>query len=402
MIIAGGGPSGTTLGYELSRRDVRTLLLEKALFPRYKTCAGGIPIKVTKLIPIDISPVIETTVHDLVFTYKLGAEFMRHSEEPLVYTVERSRFDSLLLEKAREQGLEVFEEHTVKDIEQGDGWAMAITDCGNYKAKVLVGADGANGPVARSLGLIKEARIDIGLQSEISVRTKDLARFGSKIHIDWGTIPSGYGWVFPKKDHLSVGIGGPAALGTRLQSYLKSFTEHKGLDSTAVNQTRGHKLPTRRPGAPIVKERVMLVGDSAGLVDPFTGEGIFYAIKSAQLAADTISRALSSGNIPDQLVEYEEAVDNVLMPELMAAQTLMEVANCFPRLIHRLIRDDDRFWRVFYRIVRGERAYTDVIRKLGRLGWVWSVLDTTGTSIERRRISRLKTIPKQGQILREK
>lgn len=390
VIIVGGGPAGATLGYELCRRDVRTLLLERATFPRYKPCAGGIQFKVTKLIPFDITPLVETTVHDLVFTYKLGAEFTRHSDEPLVYTVDRGKFDALLLQKAKEQGLDVREEHKVKDVKQEDGRVIADTDRGSYEAKVLVGADGADGVVAHASGLMKETRTDIGLQSEISVEAGELARFKNKICIDWGTIPSGYGWVFPKKDHLSVGISGPAALGTRLRSYLQLFTEHQGLDSAAVIKTRGHKLPTRKPGVPIVKGRVALVGDSAGLLDPFTGEGIFYAIKSAQLAANTISRALSTDNISEELIQYQEAVDGELMPELIAAQTLMETANCIPRVIHKWVRDNDRFWQALCRIVRGERTYTDIIRKAGRLGWVWPVLDARGTSIEQRRISKLK------------
>lgn len=391
VIIVGAGPAGSTLGYELCRRRLRVLLLEKESFPRYKTCAGGIPHKVKETLGFDISPVLDETVRRILFTFRSGDAFVRGHNDSLIYTVERSRFDAFLLEKATDAGLEVLEHHKVIDVVQSDESVAVITDHGTFKGTVIAGADGANSVVARRSGLMKDVRVDVGLEREIDVEPQDLARFKDTILVDWGSIPSGYGWVFPKKDHLSVGIGGPGKLGRNLQKYLDSFVKHQSLRSSSIDRPRGHKLPIRTTGSKIVEDRVILVGDSAGLVDPFTGEGIFYAIKSAQCAAGAIAKALKTER-KSHLVDYQKAVDRELMPELEAAQTILRAFNCFPHTVHRVVRSSDRVWRVMCRIMRGEKTYTYVIAKLGPMKWLWTILDLAGHSVERHKVNKLRKI----------
>ena len=103
--------------------------------------------------------------------------------------------------------------------------------------------------------------------------------------IELGTIPGGYGWVFPKGDHVNVGVGGWEAEGPRLREHLAELCRRHGIDGDALESVRGHRLPLRRSGFVPARGRALLVGDAAGLVDPLTGDGMYEAFVSARLAS---------------------------------------------------------------------------------------------------------------------
>lgn len=365
-IVVGTGPAGATAAYELSRAGMRVLLLDKAKLPRYKTCGGGITHKSAAALPFSIEPVVERTLHNIDFSWKLSRPYVARSRKPLVYMVQRSRFDNFLTEKAVEAGAVLMDETSVTSAHADDRGASVVTSRGTFTADYLVGADGATGRVARSLDLMADRRALAAIESEVEVDAASMDYWSDKLGLDLGYLTATYGWVFPKGDHLSVGVGGLPIIeeyGSHLKSYDQAHTAARAPHITRVIRSHGYLLPCRRPGAAVQKGRALLVGDAAGLVEAFTGEGIYWAIRSAQLASRGI---VTHGPAFD----YTARLDAALMPDLLSARHWMQVYIKAPRACYGLPRRITPFWGAVCSIIRGERHFREVRRMLGPLGLV--------------------------------
>ncbi len=366
VIIVGAGPAGVTLGYELGRMGIRTLILEKEKFPRYKACGGGLNIKTVKSLDFDISSVIEDAIYGAHITLRMSKQFTKRFEHPITLTVSRERFDHLLLQKAIESGCTVREEEKVDSVGIREDGVYVHSSRQTYPGELLVGADGANSIVAKSTGLMQDAFIDIGIESEVEVDAVDLERWRNVVLLDLASIQNGYGWIFPKVDHLSIGVWGPLACSKGLKAYYEEFTEKwKGsMKKYRVIRKSGHRLPIRRKGARIQYDRVLLVGDAAGLIDPLSGEGIYYAIRSAQLVAEVLKDHLENPQgIP--LSMYQALVDQELMVEIRRAKAFLRLFNLYPRFFVNFLKSSDRLWRAACKLLRGEKTYVDIGKKLG-------------------------------------
>ena len=363
VIIVGAGPAGAILAYELAGRGFAVLLLEKGQLPRYKTCAGGVTIKAAELLPFDIAPVVEGVINGLRVSYKLGEQSTRLYDRPLVYMVMREEFDFLLVEKARNAGATVLDEQKVVQIKSQPGNVEVFTPNHTFTGDIIVGADGANSMVARGLGLMRGVDLNLGLEGEVYVDEKVLSRWDGLIGVDFGNVPPGYGWVFPKGNHLSVGVLGPLHSARRLRSHYNRFLESQNLGDYKVITFRTALLPVRKKAMPVTAGRALLVGDAAGLTDALTGEGIYYAIRSAQIAAPIVTGFLQ-GDITT-LQDYEKTIDRELMPELSVTRALARLSTWLPYLPFRLAKDSDRVWRALCRIIRGEKTYVSLKRELG-------------------------------------
>ena len=205
VIVIGAGPAGATLGYELGRRGLAVLILEKEKLPRYKPCAGGITSRTASLLDFDISAVTEGIAYGARITYQLSDECIKRHKEPFIYMVMRSKFDHFLVQKAQEAGAAVRDGVRADELEMTDSGVRVMTPEGPLTAKVIAGAAGAQGMVANNLGLIRDVELGLALEDELSVTQDKLTDWDSLIGLDIGQIPGGYGWVFPKKDHLSPG-----------------------------------------------------------------------------------------------------------------------------------------------------------------------------------------------------
>ncbi|HST04226.1 MAG TPA: geranylgeranyl reductase family protein [Chloroflexia bacterium] len=370
-LVVGAGPAGAVAAYELTRAGVRTLLIEKARLPRYKTCGGGITHKSVRALPFSIAPVTERTLYAADFSWRTEQPYVVKSEKPLVYMVQRSRFDNFLTEQAARAGAQVMDGTTLQSVDMSEHGVSIGSTQGTFSADYLVGADGATGKVARSLGLMPDRWALAALEAEVEVEPYVMDYWQDKMGLDMGELKASYGWVFPKGDHLSVGVGGLPILpdyGSLLKRYDDKHTANR-VPGTAIKKVlrkHGYLLPLRRPGAPVQKGRAVLVGDAAGLVEAFTGEGIFWAIRSGQIAARCIARGR-----PETYTAY---LDKALMPDLLSARRWMRVYVNVPKACYLLPRQSSFFWGAVCRIVRGERRFRDIGRRLGPLGFVEKLL----------------------------
>jgi geranylgeranyl reductase family protein len=352
IIIVGAGPAGATLGYELGRRGLSALILEKDKLPRYKACAGGVTVRAAKLLDFDIEAVVERIAYGARVTYNLRDECVKRYKRPFSYMVMRNDFDQLLVRKAREAGAIVMDGVPAIQLGMSPAGVRVVTPEGSFASRIVAGADGAEGMVAKKSGLMQGVAFDLGLEAEVAVTGDELARWDSFIGVDLGQIPGGYGWVFPKKDHLSVGVAGPTHQSKRLKPYLERLLQHVGKDQTV--EFSGHLLPLRKRNMAIQRGNILLLGDAAGLIHPLTGEGIYYAIRSAQLAAPVIAGALRSDSI--DLRGYQRAVDSQLMPGIELGRVLLSIFTRSPRLYFNMTRRSDLFWRCACRMLVGTRV----------------------------------------------
>ena len=319
-----------------------------------------------------ISPVVERTVSQARLTYKLREGFTKPFPQPITYMTMRDKFDNLLAQRAISAGATLIDGFKVNRIEQDDGYPRVFGDKDVVTGAVLVGADGANSVVAHQLGLLREAEIGVGLESEVSTEPKHLESWSSTVSLDFGTIRGGYMWVFPKEDHLSIGVASFVKFCAKIQSLLENYLHFLQLGNYRQMLTKGHRLPRRRKGMAIQSGRALLIGNAAGMIDFWTGEGIYYAIRSAQMAAPAVHDYLE-GKTGD-LQSYENTIDEQLMPELHVARTLTRIGVWFPKLAYTLMKNSDRAWNSGCQILRSERSYHDVRRRMGPFNFLFDLV----------------------------
>jgi geranylgeranyl reductase family protein len=365
VIVAGAGPAGSATAYRLSRAGAKVLLLDRAKFPRVKPCGGGVTARARAQAPVDLSPVVEREVSRVRFSFRLGQSFEYEYPDTLVYMTQRQKLDAYLASQASAAGAVFDDGCALRGVRQDrDGVEVETESGAKVRARVLVGADGANGIVARSVNLHPVTEPPVALEANFLYgEGADPAAWDGLLALELGSVPGGYGWSFPKEDHFNVGCGGWHDQGGTLRRHLNSLRDFYDLESAEMVNLRGHHLPTRTDGAPIVRDSVLLVGDAAGLVDPMSGEGIMAAFLSSRLAAESVG-AFLDGRVPD-LLGYEAAVDREIMADIRAANLLRDVFHYNPGLCYFMMRRSGLFRRMLCELMAGKRSYVEFLRGLG-------------------------------------
>lgn len=368
ILIVGGGPAGSTLAYSLARLGIDALILEKAKFPRGKTCGGAVNVRALRLLPFDFEPVVESVIKGISFTRNLEEPISRRYAEPLMVTVRREYFDDFLVQQAKQAGARFFDETQFLSLQPKDDAVEVETSSGTILAKFVIGADGAQSAVAKKLDLMQETAHMLAIHSEVPTSVLPWHE-PDTIHIDWGSLRRTYAYLFPKKNSLSMGAGGIGVPAAKIKNYQRAFLVTRWQkEEDPPFSTAGFLLPIRQKRRPIQRGRCLLLGDAAGLIDPLTGEGIYYAIRSAQLAAPVLAEALKNGG--NSLAPCQEVIDRDLMPELECALLVRKIFNLRPAYFHHKMATNDRWWNAMAKILRGERTFVDVKKKLGILGSV--------------------------------
>ncbi|WP_146590077.1 geranylgeranyl reductase family protein [Puniceibacterium confluentis] len=305
LLVLGAGPAGSSAAVTAARAGLRVALIDKHSFPRDKLCGGGFTGRSMRYFQQIFGAEAPDTpiLHRTAISFcAFGHEVGHFTDVPPLHMTMRRDLDHALLRAAISAGATDLTGQKVLAI---DAEAPAVTlDSGIVSAPLLVAADGVNSPTARLLFGAAFDRSEIGFALEVELPLD--APPVTPVRIDFGAADWGYGWDFPKTCGRTIGVGGVMRRNTNLKSSLNAYLGYLGVHTDSP--VKGQFLPfgayRRQPG----RGKVLLAGDAAGLVDPITGEGIAYALKSGQLASESVLAALGAG-MPDQaLSNYRTAL----------------------------------------------------------------------------------------------
>lgn len=360
VIVVGSGPAGSITAWRLARAGVRVAVVEKAALPRYKTCGGGIIGRTRQALPIDVRHVIEQDCHAAqLHVGSKGVSFTTRRSLPIVSMTMRDQFDYALLSAAQAGGAVVYQRCLVEDVVYHGDCVTVSTSRGETKAKFLVAADGALSRVARKVGMVDGRVLIPALEYEVTIPQERLDRFCGVARFDFGILPHGYAWAFPKRRHLSIGVLSMVQREGELKRAIMQYLDLLGCRDMTQIERHGFVIPIRPRKGPLMKHRVLLVGDAAGFADPVTGEGISFAVRSGQLAA----QSLVDGNLEENAVQeqYTRSVAESLMPELRAGRLLARLLYDFPRLRSwAFLQQGQRLSEAVTDVMAGTRTYCDL------------------------------------------
>lgn len=363
VIVVGSGPAGACAAWRLAKAGVAVAVLEKAALPRYKTCGGGLVGRAMQALPMDVRHVVEQDCHIAQLNFlPTGPCFTTHRQTPIVSMTMRSRLDFAILSAAQEAGAAVHERCAVESVSFHGDFFTIVTNGGSMRARFVVAADGAHGTVARTIGLADGRVLIPALEYEATVPHDRLNGFHGIARFDFGLLPHGYAWTFPKRRHLSIGVLSMTQRGRDLKRAMAHYLDVLGCRSVAQVERHGFVIPIRPRSGPFVDKRVLLVGDAAGFADPVTGEGISFAVRSGLMAA----QALIDGQLDEKLVgnAYTRSLAETILPELHTGRVLARALYDFPRIRSWVFaQHGQRLCEAMTDVMTGKRDYRDPVFK---------------------------------------
>jgi geranylgeranyl reductase family protein len=358
VIVVGAGPAGASAARAASLAGRSTLLLEKQKHPREKRCGGGISAATLKELDFPLPErVVERRCYGMWGIQNRILTEVR-VDRCVSTMVSRSTFDAFLVEKAVEAGVRVAEAETCRGIRTLADCVIVDTDKAEYRASVVIGADGFSSVVARSVRpkwSRRETRFclvaDVPLSGETIDRTmKNL------VELRYGFIKQGYAWAFPKRDHISFGIGGALGSAKTLQKDFAWYLRLHGIDGEVPG--RGCFIPVTEFRHDVVADRLMLCGDAAGFVDCFSGEGIRYAVASGRLAGRTAAIALGEGDCSKRkLLAYQRAFYADYKQDMVWSSFITRLSSRFPRLVFGPLLADRKTILRYFGVMSGDEHF---------------------------------------------
>lgn len=376
VAVVGCGPAGAVAAADLASHGLKVVLVDKEKLPRYKVCGGGVVFRAREMLDVDISPVVESECHSVRVTLlNSGISFEASRDEPIVSMVMRSKFDLLLTEYAQQAGAELITGFFIKSAEFHADHVCLKTDSARIKARYIIAADGANSIMARLAGWKETRRMAPALECELAVSEHVAARFENVARFDFDMPPNGYGWVFAKGNHLSVGLGGFGFSRKRnLKLILHEYLKKMEINLPAEVEIHGYVVPISPRKDGFVRKRVFLVGDAAGVADPVSAEGISFAIRSGQIAAGALVDAQLDETGAADL--YESRLTDEVLIELAAGRKLERLLHTSEQVRIWLMKNyGSRLTEAVADVYTGKRSYHTAADsfikrvKSGLLGW---------------------------------
>jgi len=399
VIVAGAGPAGATAARRLALSGRPVQLLDRRSFPRQKPCGGGISIRVLSRFPYlehELSRIATHTVRRLYLEGPGGQSTVIESDRPAALMIRRVEFDDLLVSLALEAGAELV---TGADIvgarETADEVELTTRDGRQFSAPAVIAADGVHSVIARRLGLNpgwRAASVALDMMEETPRSTlRDVdpstlwvsyAHQPSRVVAPPVVAPEGYAYIFPKRDHVNIGVGyvlshyrqAIDAAPYELQRGFISRLRDRGVvvgDSVKQNFTP-FLIPVGGPLRETGRGRVLLAGDAGGFVNAFTAEGIYYGMVSGELAARAI---LETGfGVKNLVRRYRRACDYEIGAELRDSVRIQRYLFADRRRIAQVISGANRersSTRLILDFAMGRRTYRDMRRRfLVRMPWI--------------------------------
>ncbi|MFJ4014323.1 geranylgeranyl reductase family protein [Streptomyces sp. NPDC090026] len=378
VVVVGAGPAGASAAYAAAVAGRRVLLLEKAELPRYKTCGGGIIGPSRDSLPPGFELPLQDRVHAVTFSLGGRMARTRRSRRMLFGLINRPEFDAQLVQHAEKAGAVVRTGVAVSRVEQhGPGVpdrrtvAVVLARAGEGKereervlARAVVGADGSASRIGAHVG-VKLDQVDLGLEWEIPVPETVAEDWAGRVLIDWGPLPGSYGWVFPKGRTLTVGVISARGEGAATKRYLEDFVARLGLAGFEPSVSSGHLTRCRSDDSPLSRGRVLVCGDAAGLLEPWTREGISFALRSGRLAGEWAVRIAEAHDAVDarrQALNYAFAIKAGLGVEMAVGRRMLTLFERRPGLLHAVLTGFRPAWTAFADITRGTTTLAGLVR----------------------------------------
>lgn len=398
VAVIGAGPAGSAAALKLGEAGMRVLLLDKAKsFPREKPCGGGITARGLTRLPFLRSVFDEISVNPLKKMYLespngTGMEYEDPAGDPILYLVRRIEFDAALFRRAAAVVTELAMGATVTSmVTDAEGLVITSADGREFRTRMVIGADSANSVVARLSGLRTgevHGQYAVDMMEETPYAQLDTP------HRDRVTlllsVPTsyGYGYIFPKETHINLGFGsGPEYFVEHVRGRAKEhhlgFVEEMKRRGFVTGESqpgcyRAFPIPISGPMETTYTDRVLLVGDAAGMVNAFSAEGIYFAMVSGDLAADAAIAAVKAGRFDArQMSRYQAAWEREIGGELRHSvaiqRRLFTQAGRVDGLMRRA-KEDAELLRLLCGYAMGFATYEQLKRHMARVvmpQWVW-------------------------------
>jgi len=362
VVVIGSGPAGGIAAFHTATAGLKTALFEKEMLPRRKVCAGGVVRRAINLLPEDFSYPVESTCDTLELRMHNPETTFQESRDGLITMVSRVDFDYALTKHAEKHGAEIHDGTAVKSVTPFDDYVKIDTETRSYTTRYLILAEGANARISNKFW--KDDRLLVtALESEVFLPEEKLREFKGVARFDFDIITSGYAWIFPKKDHINIGLGAfPQGKKTNINKVFDEYKAMNGItDAYEEKNRRGYIIPITPRKESYMKQRMLLVGDAAGFADPITAEGFTYAFKSGIEAA----KAIVNGSDPSEVSKlYHEGIDLEVTQELNAVTKLSKPFYFSKRLRGVLFRRyGARMCKGMVDLLEGKRSYVGALNK---------------------------------------
>jgi geranylgeranyl reductase family protein len=368
VVICGAGPAGAHAARLLAGQGYDVALFDRATFPREKPCGGAVSRKALALIGAEIDSVVERRATGAWIAFR-GRAVAHDADGVVAAMTQRTALDALLVERAVQHGAQFCPGHAFERLEDLGDHVRVVTSRGVFAARVLLAADGVASAVRRAVfgrGAVEYAP---ALEALVEAPAAIVERFADRVLLELGGMTGGYGWVFGKRDHLNVGVYSIRA-GAGIRGELEAFMARHPLLAARTRVRRlGHPIPVRNRAGAFERGRVWLLGDAAGLAEAVLGEGIYFALKSAEIAAHALAAASGTPRPGD----YACGVQRELVPELAAATRLARACYARPRFAFEHIGRSRQASRLFLGLVTGEVGYRECLLKALAAAPLWAL-----------------------------
>jgi geranylgeranyl reductase family protein len=370
VIVVGSGPAGAMAAYELAKAGRKVAILEKETLPRYKTCGGGLVFRGRELLPISVQDAVEKEFNSLaVYFDNLPQPFTAQRNFPILSMVMRDQFDHLLVQEAVKLGAVLLEGQALQQLEFAEHIALH-TKTEVLQTRYVVAADGVLGPTAKLAGWKETRKLIPALEYEVGVSPADFERLSKEARFDIDAIPQGYGWCFPKANHLSIGVGLFAPKKIQLRTYYQAYLQKLGIHETTFEEAHGFQIPVGARTDGFSRRGVFLTGDAAGFADPLTAEGLTNSIYSGILAGQSIARQFDHPELAANA--YQVALEERLLPELRFSEVMARFFYFMPAARNLLMpRYGQRACEILTDVFTGQTILSQDFKKkaLKKLKW---------------------------------